>query len=93
MPHRYYGTLISDKGVTTRAGHRFIQAAAQTFAGSVSVDIKDGHVTIMVSEGSGTGGRTLLNAPLADLLATCCLTVENDKQPNSAVADAKRRTG
>ena len=36
---KFYGTLISDKGENTRAGHRHMTAMAQTFSGSVGVDI------------------------------------------------------
>jgi len=36
---KFYGTLASDKGETTRAGHHWIRATAQSFEGSVSISL------------------------------------------------------
>ena len=53
---KFYGTLQSDKGTTTRAGHRYITATAQTWNGSVAVNVEpvgdDFHVIISVGSGS-----------------------------------------
>ncbi len=65
---KFYGTLTSDKGTTTRAGHRYMSAAAQTYDGSVIVEISNGIVEIQVSDTSATSGRTVLQMPLKDLV-------------------------
>ena len=65
---KYYGTLESDKGSTTRAGHKYIEASARTYDGSVTVTICDGMVTFRVSEGSECGGNVIYTGKLSDLL-------------------------
>lgn len=72
---KFYGTLESDKGVTTRAGHQYIQATAQSWAGSASVTLSPGNdgklwVQLHVGHGSTSQPRTLVwTQPLASLLA------------------------
>ena len=65
---KYYGTLESDKGTSTRAGHRYMSASAQTFDGSVTVSIDGDKVRILCQQHSGTGGRVLFQGKLQDLL-------------------------
>jgi hypothetical protein len=36
---KFYGTLTSDKGQSTRAGHHFIRATAQSFDNSIAVEL------------------------------------------------------
>lgn len=85
MPHNYYGTLESDKGKTTRAGHQYIDATAQTFDGSVTVSIgkgtKKNRVQIFVRRGSGVGGFCLGEWALADfILARKLIITEVSKE-------------
>jgi hypothetical protein len=68
MMSKYYGTLESDKGRTTRAGHKYIDASARTYDGSVTVTIRDGIVTLQVSDGSAVGGNVIYSGKLSDLL-------------------------
>lgn len=70
MPSKYYGTLVSDKGESTRAGHRFISASAQSWDGSVTVTVADGIMSVQVREGSGTGGHIIFEAPLSHVLTS-----------------------
>ena len=77
---RLYGTLESDKGTTTRAGHRYIRASAQSFDGSVSVEIVDGNVNIDVHSGSGTNGRRLLTASLEGLVGAERLVLKKQRK-------------
>lgn len=65
---QFYGTLESDKGVTTRAGYRYIRASAQSWEGSVTVELHENMVSIDVQKGSGTGGRRVLSMTLEKLL-------------------------
>lgn len=77
---RFYGTVTSDKGTSTRAGHRHIRASAQSREGSVSVEIiEPGIVVIDVQEASGTGGRQLLRVTLADLVHAGGLAIKKEK--------------
>lgn len=64
-----YGTLASDKGTTTRAGHHHIKACAQSWDGSIIVTLdKDGSFRVSFGEGSTTyGEKVLLQGNLADL--------------------------
>lgn len=74
-----YGTLTSDSGVSTREGHRYVRASAQSWEGSVSVELHDGTVSIDVVQGSGTGGRRLLTASLDNLLKAEGLVMKKEK--------------
>jgi hypothetical protein len=76
----FYGTLVSDKGVSTRAGHRFIKAVAQSHEGSVAVAIDDGEVLIYVGEGSTINGRELLRVPLDKLVRAGGLAIKKEKR-------------
>ena len=54
---KFYGTLDSDKGVTTRAGHTYIRATAQSWEGSASVTLEadgDGKVWLALHVGHGS---------------------------------------
>lgn len=74
---KYHGFLESDKGVTTRAGHRFIRAAAQTYDGSIAVEIRDGQVTIFAGQGSNAHPPNKIGEfGLADLLVADKLVAE-----------------
>lgn len=65
---RFYGTLTSDKGQSTRAGHHWIRATAQSYGGSISVTIGQGthaknsplFVTIRASERSTDSPEVLI---------------------------------
>lgn len=79
---KYYGTLTSDKGISTCAGHRWINAAAQTHDGSVVVEIVDGRVGIYVHKGSdikSANGRELLLIPLEKLVRAGALAIKKEK--------------
>ena len=82
---KYYGTLQSDKGTSTRAGHREIAATAQTMAGSVTVDIGPGsdgedRVSIFVRKSSGVGGFCLGEWPLEKWLTASGLVLKKAKR-------------
>ena len=77
---KFYGTLSSDKGDTTRAGNRYISAAAQSFDGSIIVSINGDDVDISVAEGSRTYGRTLFSGKLSDLLAAKSLCITKNQR-------------
>jgi len=54
---KFYGTVTSDKGERTRTGHKFIRATAQSFEGSVGVEIRPTasgglFVTLLIGKGS-----------------------------------------
>ena len=50
---KFYGSVTTDKGVSTRAGHRYVVATAQSYDGSISVSIDAaGKVIICAGEGS-----------------------------------------
>ena len=67
----YYGTLTSDKGTSTRAGHRFITATAQSYDGSIGVSISDsGWVSLRVEEGSVSNPARVLWEGNIDELTT-----------------------
>lgn len=72
----YYGTLESDKGVTTRAGHRYVKATAQSWEGSASVTLgkdEDGAVWLSLHVGSGSTPNPIAlvwRRRLGDLLAS-----------------------
>lgn len=71
---KFYGTLSSDKGDTTRAGHQYIQATAQSWEGSASVTLQpddDGQVWISLHVGQGSTSqprRLVWRQPLRRLL-------------------------
>lgn len=82
---KFYGTLISEKGTKTKAGHREITAVAQSWEGSVSAELKayGGKLfcDIYTMEGSATGGMSAVKALsilLADLIGKE-LKVKEDK--------------
>ena len=77
---KFYGTLESDKGVSTRAGHQRIRASAQSHDGSVSVEIFHGIVIIDVAPNSNTGGRQLLRTSLEKLLQAEGLALKKAKR-------------
>lgn len=74
-----YGTLTSDSGVSTRAGHRYVRASAQSWEGSVTVELHENMVSIDVQPGSGTGGRRLLTVTLDKLLQAEGLVMKKEK--------------
>jgi len=53
---KFYGTLRSDKGSTTRAGHQWIRATAQSYDGSVSVHLSGcgDQMEVIIAEESGS---------------------------------------
>lgn len=72
---KFYGTLTSDKGSTTRAGHHWIKATAQSWEGSVCVSLFKGAtsgellVEIEVGEGSTScPSKSIWRKPLKELL-------------------------
>lgn len=82
---KFYGTLVSDKGASTRAGHREIAATAQTADGSVTVDIGPGIdgkncVSIFVRKGSGVGGFCLGEWPLEKLVQAEALAIKKRRK-------------
>jgi hypothetical protein len=67
---KYYGTIVTDKGTSTRAGHRWVKACAQTHDGSVIVEIQDDCVLIGLASGSSTGSHVpFFNGKLSEMLA------------------------
>lgn len=76
---KVYGTLTTDKGVSTRTGNKFVKASAQSWDGSVSVEINNGAVRILVGMGSSNGGRELLSVPLEKLMRADSLVIEKEK--------------
>lgn len=72
---KFYGTLDSDKGITTRAGHTYIRATAQSWEGSASVTLdeeEDGTVWVCLHVGHGSTScpcSLVWRQPLASLLA------------------------
>lgn len=84
---KMYGTLVSDKGVSTRAGHSFIKAVAQSYEGSVAVSIDtgsdgkgSGRVRIYVAKGSSVAGKLLLEVPLEKLLSATGLSIKRGEK-------------
>lgn len=70
---QFYGTLESDRGVSTRAGHKYVVTSAQSWEGSVSVRLvvvkPDVEVSICVGEGSTSHPeRCIWRGKLKDLL-------------------------
>lgn len=71
----FYGTVRDPwggRGVGTRCGHRGIRTTAQSYDGSVIVDLSYGdggklEVEVEVAEGSSTFGETVFNGGLAEL--------------------------
>lgn len=66
---KVYTTAATDKGITTRAGHHWARVAAQTWDGSVVVELDGaGNVSIGVADGSSaTAERRLWAGTLAEL--------------------------
>lgn len=55
-----YGWLSSDKGDTTRAGHKYIGATVGTWDGVVTVEVmKNGDYRVTVGPHPSGGGRTV----------------------------------
>lgn len=77
---KYYGTLTSDKGTSTRAGHKYMSASAQTHEGSVMVEISDGVVTIRANNFSSNTGWKLLVEPLEKLLQADVLVIKRGRR-------------
>jgi hypothetical protein len=72
---KYYSTVTTDKGVTTRAGNHYVTAAAQSWEGSVSVTLgtmdekSEKMVEIRVGPGSTScPSNSVLYVKLSDLL-------------------------
>lgn len=76
---KLYGCLHSDKGVSTRAGHQYIRASAQSYEGSVTVELKEGMVRIYVTEDSCIGGTEMLVMPLDKLIHANGLTIKRSR--------------
>jgi len=54
---KFYGTLTNDRGFqSTRTGHQNIKATAQSWSGSVSVELyeKDGEIIVQVKYDNDT---------------------------------------
>ena len=72
---KYYGTLSSDKGDSTRAGHRYMRATAQSWEGSVGVRLSEnenGEMEVDITASSGSVAyphHMVLACKLSDLLA------------------------
>lgn len=72
---KFYGTVHDPwggRGVGTRCGHRGIRTTAQSYDGSVIVDLSyDGEdelkVEVEVAEGSAAHGKTVFSGGLAEL--------------------------
>lgn len=73
---KFYGTVRDPwggRGTGTRCGHRGIRTTAQSFDGSVIVDMSYGdggklEVEVEVAEGSATFGETVFSGGLEELV-------------------------
>ena len=95
---KFYGTLISDKGENTRAGHRHMTATAQTFSGSVGVDLymdvnSNFRVSFLKADRSAAYGNSFADVALSDLIEGKIEMVALTPEERMQVMDAREKNG
>lgn len=79
---KLYGTLVGDRGESTRCSNKSISAVAQSLEGSitVSIDIINGEhfARIDAREGSGFGGQTLWRGKLSEIIGKALVVKEGE---------------
>jgi len=70
---KYYTTCTTDKGSATRAGRHWARATAQSYDGSIIVEIQDDNFEVFAAPGSQdspSAGRSILKGKLSETCNT-----------------------